>query len=149
MRICMNLSYNVWWCHLLHVSPLLCSKQQCISSQVILLPRICHVTESLTVCLRLWITDVLSNVHFPAEPDRFASLDLNTSSKAKSINFVFPVPAFLTFKVTAPIDLHIMNHQGPWVQLKHSLYCSTEERKTPTSWMSYEWVNSFLGELFL
>lgn len=34
------------------------------------------------------------------------------------IHFMLLVNAFLTLKVMAAIDLHCMNHQGPWFDLK-------------------------------
>ncbi len=44
--------------------------------------------------------------------------DLNILPEATGITFVFPVTAFLTLNVTAPIALQIMNKEGPWIQLK-------------------------------
>ncbi len=65
------------------------------------------------VCLILWITgnNVINNVQFLAQTDRFTSWDLNISSGATCIHFVLPV-------VLVATDLHFMNHQGPQFQLK-------------------------------
>ncbi len=40
------------------------------------------------------------------------------SPAAIGTNFVFPVPAFWTLKLTAPTDLYLMNYQGTWIHMK-------------------------------
>ncbi len=40
------------------------------------------------------------------------------SPAAIGTNFVFPVPAFWTLKLTAPTDLYFINYQGTWIHMK-------------------------------
>ncbi len=60
------------------------------------------------------------------------SLDLNVSSRAAGFNLVLSVYVFLTLKAVSPIDCHYMTDRPQRFNLH---LCSTEETKSPTSWM--------------
>ncbi len=60
---------------------------------------------------------------------------------------------FFSLKGMIAIDLHFMNHQAPWFQLKNHLHCSTKEKVAyildglRASKLTAHF--HFLGELFL
>ncbi len=49
----------------------------------------------------------------------------------------FVCACFFTLKDSAPIDLHLYDWRTVTVWVKNLCFCSTEETKYPTSWMSW------------
>ncbi len=85
--------------------------------------------------LTLLIEIVDRSIQFLAQTDRFVSKDLNVLSRAAGFNLVLSVYVFFFSQSREYHWLTLYDWQTAAVWVKNLLLCSTEETKSPTSWM--------------
>ncbi len=80
-----------------------------------------------------------NTVQFSAQTDRFVSLDFNVSSQATGFNLVCVCfVCFFSLKDVSTIECHYMTDRLQRFKGITNLHlCSTEETKSPTSWMPF------------
>ncbi len=79
----------------------------------------------------------INTVQFLAQTDCFVSLDLNVSSRAAGFNLVLSVYVFFFSQSRGSHWLPLYDWQTATVWVKNLRLCSTEETKSPTSWMPW------------
>ncbi len=115
--------------------------------------RLVNAIRTVGHCGGSEVKNDINTVQFLAQTDRFVSLDLNVSSLAAGFNLVLSVYVFFYSQSRGSHWLPLYDWQTATVWVKNLCLCSTEETKSPTSWMPWgKQINitfSFLGELSL